>query len=122
MPPNMPDSEGKRREAEPRLWRRSRMAPKNQDRFSERIMREIKVLERPLRVQMDARRSMRGLSGGGPASGCRGEFPNAGLDVLQRDRGNAQAHETRGFFGTIEEAVARLDDDAARGRRLGETA
>ncbi|CDX16703.1 hypothetical protein MPL3356_220181 [Mesorhizobium plurifarium] len=56
--------------------------------------------------------------GSGPAAGGSGEFADARLDMLQRDRGDAQAHETRGLFAAIEEPVAGFDDDAARSGRF----
>src|SRR5690606_32737579 len=73
-------------------------------------------------------------AGGGsmPADACLGrrrsaprrrrKLADARLDMLQGDRGDAEAHEARRPVGAVEEAVARLDDDAAAGRRRREVA
>jgi hypothetical protein len=55
-----------------------------------------------------------------PASSRRRQFANAGLDMLERNRGNAQPHEPGRCVALVEEAVARFDQDAARGGCFGQ--
>ena len=64
-----------------------------------------------------------------PGSGCRRSPPgrrrklaDAGLDMLQRDRRDAEPHEARRLVGAVEEAVSGFDDDASCGCGLGQPA
>src|SRR5690606_3604415 len=61
-----------------------------------------------------------GSGRGGAASGSGCKLADAGLDVLQRDRGNAEADVVLVQLRLVEEPRARLDQYAARAGDFGE--